>query len=408
MSEAKLLFRKYAERLLQAAQDESISLAISKSVANWRERKAKALARFPDTVELAREVRRLKENSLERLDELVQQASRTLEENGAKVYQAASADEAREIIGQLIGTDKVVVAAKSITAEEVGLRPYIESLGNEFWETDVGEFIQQLRREKPMHYGLPSLHVTREEVAKVLTGSFGREILPEASAEVRAIREFLRSKYSKADVGISGCNVLAADTGSAILIENEGNIRAVTNAPLHILLVGIEKVVPTLHDAFKVAEVTWRYCGFTAPAYLDIISAPSATSDIEFNLVRGASGPLELHVVFLDGGRRTLAQNPLLKEALYCLRCGNCLLECPVFQLAAGYYGDHGHLGGIGAIWAAYVTGSLAEAAPLAYTCLRCGRCTEVCPLSIDTGRLIAELRHTIYDSGRCRRLAHS
>ncbi len=401
MSEAKLLFQKYAERLLQAARKESLFLAIYRSVANWREKKAQALAKFPETAELAKEVRHIREDSLERLDKLVQQASRTLEENGAKVHFATSADEARRIIGQIIGRGKVVVAAKSITAEEVGLRPYVESLGNEFWETDVGEFIQQLRREKPMHYGLPSLHVAQEEVARVLTDFSGREVPPEASAEVKAIREFLRDKYFQADVGISGCNVLAADTGSAILIENEGNIRAVTNAPLHILLVGIEKVVPTLHDAFKVAEVTWRYCGFTVPAYLNIISAPSATSDIEFNLVRGVSGPLELHVVFLDSGRSTLAQNPVLKEALYCLRCGNCLLECPVFQLAAGYYGDHGHLGGIGAIWAAYISGSLAEAAPLAYTCLRCGRCTEVCPLSIDTSRLIVELRHLLVSSAK-------
>ena len=397
MSRAKLLFEKYYDRLLQTARDDNISFAVLKSVGVWKERKAKSLGKFPDTVELAKEVRHLKEDCIDNLSELVRQALETLRENGVQVYYAESANDALATISRIIGTGKVVVAAKTITAEEIGLRHHVEGLGNEYWETDIGEFIQQLRKEKPMHYGLPSVHVTRQEVARVLTNFLVREIPPEAPLQVRAIREFLWSKYLKADVGISGCNVLAADTGSALLIENEGNIRMVTNiAPVQIVLVGIEKVVPTLEDAFKVAEVLWRYCGFTVPAYINIISAPSATSDIEFNLVRGASGPLELHVIFLDSGRSTLAKNPILKEALYCIKCGNCLYECPVFQLAAGYYGGYGHFGGTGAIWAAYITASLQEAAPIAYTCLRCGRCKEVCPLSIDTCKLITELRHTI------------
>lgn len=397
MPDTKALFEKYYDRLLQSARDDNISLAISRSLDIWRKKKAKALERFPETVELAKEVRRLKEDCIQRLDELVHQASETLKENKAQVYYAKTADDALAIVGKIIGSEKVVLSAKTITGEEIGLRQYVENLRNEYWETDVGEFIQQLRKEKPMHYGLPALHVTREEVARLLTNFFGREIPPEVPSQVRAIREFLMGKYSTADVGISGCNALAADTGSAIIIENEGNIRLLTGMPpVHIILLGIEKIVPTLRDAFKVAEVTWRYAGFTVPAYLDIVSAPSSTSDIEFNLVHGASGPLELHVIFLDNGRSTLAKDPIQKEALYCLKCGNCLFECPVFQLAAGYYGGHGHFGGIGAIWNAYITGSLEEAAPIAYTCFRCGCCAKICPVSIDADKLVTELRHTI------------
>jgi len=402
MPEAKALFEKYYDKLLQSAGNDNISLAISRSLDIWREKKAKALERFPETVELAKEVRHLKEDCVQRLDELVHQASEALKENGAQVYYAKTADDALAIVGKIIGSGKVVLAAKTITGEEIGLRQYVENLRNEYWETDVGEFIQQLRKEKPMHYGLPALHVTRKEVARLLTNFFGREIPPEAPAQVAAIRQFLRSKYSTADVGISGCNALAVDTGSAIIIENEGNIRVLTGMPpVHIILLGIEKVVPTLHDAFKVAEVTWRYAGFTMPAYLNIVSAPSSTSDIEFNLVRGASGPLELHVIFLDNGRSTLAKDPIQKEALYCLKCGNCLFECPVFQLTAGYYGGHGHFGGIGAIWNAYITSSLKEAAPIAYTCFRCGSCAEICPVSIDACKLVTELRHTIVRTAR-------
>lgn len=402
MPKPKQIFEEYYDVLLRKAHDDNISLGLSRSVTAYRERKARALEKFPHTVELAKEVRHLKEDCIDRLDELVEKASAALEENGAQVYHAESADEALKIIGEIIGSGKVIVSGKTLTGDEVGLRQHLESLGNEFWETDAGEFIQQLRGEKPMHYLGPSLHVTREQVAELLTDLLGRDVPPDIPVEVKTIREFLRSKYFKADIGISGCNVLAADTGSVILLENEGNIRMSTTVPpIHIVLVGIEKVVPTFHDAFKVAEVVWRYGGFTIPLYISSVSGPSATGDIEYTMVRGASGPLELHVVFLDNGRSTLARDPVLKEALYCIKCGGCLLECPIFQLAAGHYGGRGYFGGVGAILSAYMGGGFDEAAPIVYTCLRCGRCTEVCPQSIDLSKLIPELRHRIVNMAR-------
>lgn len=198
---------------------------------------------------------------------------------------------------------------------------------------------------------------------------------------------------------------MAADTGTVFLLENEGNIRMVTNVPpVHIVLVGIEKVVPTLEAAFKVAEVTWRYAGFTIPLYVSLLSGPSGTADIENTLVQGSSGPLELHIIFLDNGRSTLAKDPILKEALYCIKCGGCLFECSIFQLAAGHYGGRGYFGGVGAILSAYMTDGFPMASAIAYSCLRCGRCTDICPLSIDTSKLIIELRHKIVGMARSMR----
>ncbi len=402
MPEPKQIFEEYYDELLHSAHDHNISLGLSRSVSAYRKSRAQVLERFPHTIELAKEVRRIKEDGIGRLDELIQKASATLTENGAQVYYAESADDALKLIGEIVGSGKVVLSAKTLTGEEVGLRHYLEGLGNEFWETDIGQFIQQLREEKPMHYTAPSLHVTREEVAELLTNLLGRAIPPDIPVEVRTIREFLRSKYFKAAVGISGCNVLAADTGSVFLLENEGNIRMLTTvSPVHIVLVGIEKVVPTLHDAFKVAEVTWRYAGFSIPLYVSMVSGPSGTGDIEKTMVHGSSGPLELHVIFLDNGRSTLAKDSVLKEALYCIKCGSCLFECPVFQLTAGHYGSCGYFGGVGAILTAYMGGGFDKAAPIAYTCLRCGRCTEVCPQSIDLSKLILELRHRIVNMAR-------
>jgi len=402
MLKPKLIFEKYYSELLHSIHDRDVSLGLSRSISTNRQNRALVMQRFPDTAELANEVKRIREESIDHLDELIQVAQARLQENGARVYYSDSANNALRIIGEIIGSGKVVVSGKTLVGEEVGLRKHLEGLGNEFWETDVAQFIQQLREEKPMHYVFPALHVTREEVAKLLTNLLGREIPSDILVEVRTIREFLRDKYFKADIGISGCNVLAADTGSIVLIENEGNIRMSTNVPpVHIALVGIEKIVPTLQDAFKVAQVTWRYAGFTIPLYLSIVSGPSGTADIENTLIQGSSGPVELHVIFLDNGRRVLAKDPILREALYCIKCGTCLFECPIFQMAAGYFGGHAYFGGVGSILTAYMGGGLKEAAPIAYTCLRCGLCTEVCPLSIDTSKLIAELRHRIVDTAR-------
>jgi L-lactate dehydrogenase complex protein LldG len=401
MPEAKQVFERYYDALLRSAKDPNMAKGLFRSVSAYQERKARALERFPHTVALAEEVRQLKRDCIERLDELVAKVSASLEENGAQVYQATTADDALKIIGQIVGSGRLVLSGKTLTGEEIGLRQHLEKLGNEFWETDIAQFIQQLRNEKPMHYVFPSLHVTREEVAALLTRLLGKEIPDDIPTEVRTIREFLRSKYFQADFGISGGNVMAADTGTIFLLESEGNIRMLTNvSPVHIAVVGIEKVVPTLEDAFKVAEVTWRYAGFTIPLYVSLISGPSGTADIENTLVHGSSGPVELHVIFLDNGRRELARDPVFKEALSCIKCGSCLFECPVYQATAGYYGGHAYFGGVGAVLTAHM-GGLEEAAPIAYTCLRCGRCTELCPQQIDLSKLMPELRRRIVDRSK-------
>jgi L-lactate dehydrogenase complex protein LldG len=154
----------------------------------------------------------------------------------------------------------------------------------------------------------------------------------------------------------------------------------------------MEKLVPTLGDAYKVAEVTWRYANYTVPSYVSLVSGPSKTGDIEKVTTYGAHGPRELHVIFLDDGRTELAKHPVLRQALYCLRCGGCLYECPVFGVTAGYFGDK-YFAGIGAVWAAMITGDKEKGAALAYTCLTCGRCKIRCPMKIDAPEMVFELR---------------
>jgi len=392
------LLQKYTAELNKASDDPNIQLALSRGVKSYRDNTEAALKRFPHTTKLAEEVRAIKESAIERMDELVTQARQAIEANHGKTYLAKSREDALKLAADIIGTGKIVVKGKSILGEELEIRDYLIEKGNEVWETDLGEFLLQLRHERPMHIVSPSIHVPREQVAELFTEFFGREIPPDIAAEVGAVREFMREKYFSAHFGMSGANVVAADCGAMVIIENEGNARICTAVPpVHIALVGIEKVVPTFQEAMKVAEVTWRYANYPVPGYVNIISGPSKTGDIEKVTAYGAHGPRELHVIFVDNGRSEMAADPLFRQGLYCLRCGGCMYECPVFQLTAGYFG-YRYLGGIGAIWTAFVAGGMDNAAPLIYTCLRCGRCVERCPVSIDVPSMIAELRRRIVE----------
>ncbi len=388
-------FKSYKKEIMDAAHDERLRLALTRAVKSFRANVNNALEKFPHTVALAEEVLKIKEKAIPEMEKLTRQAIAAIEENHGKGYIARTADEALEIISGLVGTKKLIVKGKSMTGEEIGLREHLEAKGNEVYETDLGEFIIQKLGDRPMHITSPAIHVPREDVARLFSKVLGREIAPDAAIAdmVAAAREYLRDKFFRADIGISGANVVAAETGTLFIIENEGNIRLATGAPpVHIALVGMEKLVPSLSDAFKVAEVTWRYANYTVPSYVSLVSGPSKTGDIEKVTTYGAHGPKEFHVVFLDGGRTRLAKYPKLMQALYCLRCGGCLYECPVFAVTAGHFGDK-YFAGIGAVWAAIVSGDLEKAASIAYTCLTCGRCRQRCPVKIDVPEMILELR---------------
>jgi iron-sulfur cluster protein len=395
-------FKEYKKEIMGAAHDDRLRLALTRAIKSFRANVKSALEKFPHTVGLAEEVRAIKEKAIPEMEKLTRQAITAIEENKGKGYLARTADEALEIIAGLVGKGKLIVKGKTMTGEEIGLREHLEEKGNEVYETDLGEFIIQKLGDKPMHITSPSIHVPREDVARLFSKVLGQEIAPDAEIAdmVAAAREYLRDKFFRADIGISGANVIAAETGTLFIIENEGNIRLSTSAPpVHIALVGMEKLVPTLTDAFKVSEVTWRYSNYTVPSYVSLISGPSKTGDIEKVTTYGAHGPREFHVIFLDAGRTRLAKYPKLMQALYCLRCGGCLYECPVFAVTAGHFGDK-YFAGLGAVWAAIVNEDKEKAASLAYTCLTCGRCRQRCPVKIDVPEMVIELRKMLAEGG--------
>lgn len=390
------IHKDFRKELREAASDKRIRLALSRAIKSYRENTNNALKKFPHTVKMAEEVLKIKEHSIQHMHELAKKAGQNIEENKGKYYIAKTAREALDIIGGLVGRDKLIVKAKSMTSEEIGLREHLEQAGNEVYETDLGEFIIQKLNSRPMHILSPAIHVPREDVAVLFSQITGEVLSPDIPKLVATARELLRDKFFRADIGISSANVVAADTGTLFLIENEGNIRLATSAPpIHIALVGMEKLVPTLEDAFKVSEVTWRYANYAVPSYVSMISGPSKTGDIEKVTTYGAHGPKEFHVIFMDGGRTHLAKDPVLRQALYCLRCGGCLYECPVFGLTAGYFGDK-YFAGIGTVWAAEISKNIEKASSMAYTCLTCGRCKVRCPMKIDVPEMVLKLRQQI------------
>ena len=392
MSTIKQNINTYAKDINEASEDERIRTAITRAIASYRKNLADALERYPHTPVLAKEVQDIKRSAHKNWRELMAQASDSIERNHGHAYFAKDAQEVVDIINEIAGGAKTIVKGKSMLGEEIHLRQRLADCGHEVWETDLGEFILQLMDGRPMHILSPSIHVPREQVAEVFSEFFGRQINPDIAEEVMAVRDFLREKYFTADIGISGANVVAADTGQITIIENEGNVRLVTGAPpVHIAVVGIEKIVPTFLDSMKVAEVNWRYGQYTAPGYVNIISGPSKTGDIEKGTTYGAHGPQEFHVIFVDNGRSKMIDDPVCHDAALCLRCGGCMYECPVFSLVAGHFGKT-YMNGIGAIWTAFVDDTK-QAAPIVYNCLRCGRCVEQCPMDIDVPTMIYHLR---------------
>lgn len=392
MSNLKKNIASYGKNLRRAARDKSVRTAINRATTSYRNNLQAALKRYPHTPALAQEVKEIKLAANARWQDLMEEAMEAIRGNNGHAYFAKDGAEVVDLIDKIAGKPSEMVKGKSMLGEEIHVRKRLEEKGHTVWETDLGEFILQLMDAKPMHILSPAIHVPREKVAELFTDFFGKKVPPDIETEVGLVRDFLREKYFSADIGISGGNVVAADTGMITMIENEGNIRLATAAPpVHIVVVGIEKLVPTFLDAMKVAEVTWRYGQYGAPAYLSSVSGPSKTGDIEKVTTYGAHGPKEFHVIFMDNGRSKMMADPVSHEAALCLRCGGCMYECPVFSIVAGDFGSV-YMNGIGGVWTEFVEGKDA-AAPIAYNCLRCGRCIEQCPMSIDIPTMMAKIR---------------
>ena len=402
---ASISLEDVIREVVKVLGDSEFQASVWRASLNAEEKTWRLLGENKWLVELAREVEEAKKRVAENIELYVEMTKESLEKINARVYLAGDSSEARETVGRIVGSRKTIVFSKSMVAEEIGLREYLEELGNEVWETDLGQLLVQLEKGKPMHTTAPAIHLSRKKAARLVRKKLGVKIDENASPEeiVRAVRGFLRKKFIEADVGISGANAIAADTGSIFLLENEGNIRLATSLPpKHIVVAGVEKIVPSMLDAYKTVLVQAAYAGLYPPTYISIISGPSSTADIEHHRVYGAHGPLELHVVLIDNGRISASKHWALKNQLRCVRCGRCQWECPVWRHTANIWGGPAYGGPMGVIWTAITMGEDAGAA-LSMLCLGCGRCDLVCPVRIPLSKIIRYLK-TRYASSLARR----
>ena len=361
------------------------------------------LHRFADAYLLAREaafagmdfdalragIAAMKDDVREHREAYLAQFTRNAEAAGAKVFLARTAAEANAYIVSLARQRevKLVVKSKSMASEETHLNQALADAEIRVLETDLGEWIIQLAGQRPSHMVMPAIHMTKEEVAELFGKVTGRVEPADIPHLVQLAREQLRQGYLDADMGISGANIAVAETGGIALITNEGNARLVTTLPkIHVVLVGIEKLVPTLEAAHQVIDILPKNAtGQLITSYVSWIRGAVPCGD----------ATKELHIVVLDNGRSALAESPHCKDALRCIKCGACANVCPVYQTVGGHVFGHIYISAIGIILTAFYHG-LDNAAELVRACIGCRACVAVCPSCIDLESIILHLREVL------------
>jgi len=326
----------------------------------------------------------LKWKVMENLDKFLPEFEANFQKRGGKVIWANDADEAnREILNilQKAGA-KTVVKSKSMVTEEIHLNEFLEHNHIESLETDLGEYIVQLLGQPPYHIVTPAMHLSKEDIAKLFNERFGTPIDATPEQLTLKARELLREKYVRADAGITGANFLIADTGSIAISENEGNARLSTTFPkIHIAVVGIEKIIPSIADL----DLFWPMLathgtGQNVTVYNTILSGPRQANE--------SDGPEEMYVILLDNGRTNLLAQKDQRQGLYCIRCGACLNACPVYKNIGGHTYKTEYSGPIGSIITPHMRG-MEDFKHLSYASSLCGQCTEVCPVKIDIHKML-------------------
>lgn len=370
-----------------ALRDEGLQAALIRLTSTLLAGNRRGYAALADSDALRDHAKRIKEHALAHLDRYLEQLETSVLRLGGKVHWAANAAEARSIIINIARASgcRNVVKSKSMTSEEVHLNPALEAAGMDVAETDFGEFIIQVAGERPSHLVAPAVHHTRESVARVLSGYLREKLADDPKSLALTGRRVLREKFYRADMGITGANFAVAETGTIVLITNEGNGRLTTTCPrVHVALMGIEKVIPRLVDLPVFLKLLARAAtGQTLSVYTTMITGPRRAGELD--------GPDEFHLVLLDNGRsRILASG--FRESLQCIRCGACLNACPVYRRIGGHAYGGVYSGPIGSILTPLYD-SVEENPHLPHASSLCGACLAACPVKINIPQMLIGLR---------------
>lgn len=382
--------RDYHRQIAAALDDSFLRRTLDKFAVEYRASRDAAFEEIDGETMISR-IADTKDGSAKRLEELYKQFKDEAEKRGAVVHRATDAADACRIIAEIARENGVrnVVKSKSMTAEEIGLNRHLEKEGMEVCETDLGEWIIQLRNEGPSHMVMPAIHLSRGQVADEFEKATGEKLDREDVQKlVKVARRELKPKFHEADMGISGANFCIAETGSIAIVTNEGNGRLVNTLPrVHVALAGLDKLVPAIEDALNALQVLPRN------ATSQRLTAYATFIDGAGPCAKSPTGRKIMHIVLLDNGRSRIAADPVFSQIFRCVRCGACANVCPVFRMVGGHRMGHVYIGAIGLVLT-YLFHDRAIAKNLCQNCIGCGACKDICSGGIDLPALIREIRN--------------
>jgi L-lactate dehydrogenase complex protein LldF len=371
----------------QALADPPLQAALLRLTDTLMAGNRRGLAALLDSDRLRDHAKHIKQHTLAYLDRYLEQLEASVQKRGGEVHWAADAEEARQIVVSIARRAgcRHAVKSKSMTGEEIHLNPALTASGLEVTETDFGEFIIQQAGERPSHLVAPAVHHTRESVARILSQFVGRSLPDDARTLALTGRQILREKFRSADLGITGVNFAVAETGTIVLVTNEGNGRLTTACPrVHVAIMGMEKVIPQLvHLPVFLKLLARAATGQTLSVYTTLITGPRQPGELD--------GPEEFHLVILDNGRSKVLGSPF-RESLQCIRCGACLNACPVYRRIGGHAYGNVYSGPIGSILTPLYD-SVTENPHLPHASSLCGACQAACPVKINIPHMLIGLR---------------